>query len=113
MGINVGGRIPNTYSTVLEAKAVRCCMELAMDWGYEDVIFETDAQIVKIDAQVLPLLLPVNIFSPLRGYQVNKRGTKIWKERHHYTCTVPPKTLHTLYSIFPPDIEVGMGTKVD
>ncbi|KAF7826723.1 uncharacterized protein G2W53_017887 [Senna tora] len=22
-----------------------------MDWGYEDVIFETDAQIVKIDAQ--------------------------------------------------------------
>ncbi|KAF7802340.1 uncharacterized protein G2W53_041451 [Senna tora] len=31
-------------------------MELAMDWGYEDVIFETDAQIVKIDAQVLPFM---------------------------------------------------------
>ncbi|KAF7821200.1 uncharacterized protein G2W53_026655 [Senna tora] len=44
-------------------------MELTMDWGYEDVIFETDAQIVKIDAQVLPLLLPVHIFSPLRGSQ--------------------------------------------
>ncbi|KAF7831920.1 uncharacterized protein G2W53_014253 [Senna tora] len=46
-----GDRISNTYSTVLEAEAVRRCMELAMDWGYEDVIFETDAQIVKIDAQ--------------------------------------------------------------
>ncbi|KAF7839235.1 uncharacterized protein G2W53_007717 [Senna tora] len=44
-------------------------MELAMDWAYEDVTFEIDAQIVKIDAQVLPLLLPVNIFSPLRGSQ--------------------------------------------
>ncbi|KAF7839342.1 uncharacterized protein G2W53_007824 [Senna tora] len=54
--------------TVLEAEAVRRCMELAIDWGYEDVIFETDAQIVKMDAQVLPLLLRVNIFSPLRGF---------------------------------------------
>ncbi|KAF7831670.1 uncharacterized protein G2W53_014003 [Senna tora] len=53
-------------------------MELGMDWGYEDVIFETDAQIVKIDAQVLPLLLPVNIFSPLR--ESEKTAKKLRKE---------------------------------